>query len=129
MPEERRSPMGDGSFSYRAPPACSTKKRLTAIGPISPTADFVPNEGSARAIPGYFSEQGLRIRGLNAAGWSLTYVTPWSGWRTRDVTNLPDGLHVLTFGPRQIVVLDSKARRLAFLARGWAPIVVLEEAQ
>lgn len=56
----------------------------------------------------------------------LGFSTPLATWRVSNVTQLPDDKVVFQLGDDQICLLDPKTRKVALLARGWGPAVVLD---
>ncbi|HEY2584744.1 MAG TPA: hypothetical protein VGI81_03140 [Tepidisphaeraceae bacterium] len=70
------------------------------------------------------------MRAFNpATGQSLHLAvdTPFLSWQTRWATVLPGDQVVLQIGP-QITLVDLNTRELAFVAFGYSPVIVLDQA-
>lgn len=58
--------------------------------------------------------------------FTIALGSPFLSWNWKYATALPDGRVVVAFGP-QIVVVDIPSRRIAWLANGRSPAVLLEQ--
>lgn len=104
--------------------------------PRSPTwlaADLRPEDDRPwLATTGWFAEEGLQIEhpgnGQHRSHriTSFAFAHAFSQWRCRSATVLPGGLVVVEFSPAQILVIDVEGRKAGVLARGYGPVVVLE---
>ena len=56
----------------------------------------------------------------------LAFETPFAAWNIRHGYQLPGDCVVFQLGEDQICILDPKTRRVALVARGHGPVVVLE---
>lgn len=73
---------------------------------------------AAEGLRGNNSETGERLR--------VAWETPFADWVVRNAIQLPDERIIFQLGYDQICLLDPETRRVALLARGRGPAVLLE---
>jgi hypothetical protein len=88
--------------------------------------DRRPPDASWDVRMGFFSFEGIQaVHRPTGRSFRAALDTPFLAWPPSEANLLPGDLVVCQLGPDQIVVLDLNARRLALLAAGHSPIVVL----
>ncbi len=84
-----------------------------------------PNE-AWKISTDFWGTYGLQLRNERTdASFDLGLELPFVRWRSEYAVLLPGDQVIYQFGP-QIVLFDIKSRRLAFIARGRRPVVVME---
>jgi hypothetical protein len=73
----------------------------------------------------FWAAEGLFVRTPESHYW-IALETPLIAWSFRAATALPSRHGVVEFGP-QIVLIDPQTKRMAFLAKGRSPAVVLDQ--
>jgi hypothetical protein len=88
--------------------------------------------GSATNSPwefhtGFWAIEGLRGENHNTGQQvHLSLETPFIQWTIRNAYQLPGDCVVFQLGDKQICILDPDTRRVALIAKGYGPVVVLE---
>lgn len=76
---------------------------------------------------GFWAAQGLRGKNRETGEtFRFAWETPFANWIVRNVIQLPDERVVFQLGYDQICLLDPESKRIALLARGRGPAVLLE---
>lgn len=76
---------------------------------------------------GFWAIEGLRVRNEESAEqYRFSWETPFSQWPVRNVIQLPNEQAIFQLGENQICVLELRTRRVALLARGRGPAVLLK---
>lgn len=76
---------------------------------------------------GFWAIEGLRVRNARTAEqYRFSWETPFSQWPIRNVLQLPNEQAIFQLGSDQICILDLSTRRIALLARGRGPAVLLQ---
>lgn len=112
----------DGTGLERLP-AASTDQAVSGAGPGT---DLRPEGQRTCKVRAYqvFAHGALVVEG-SGGPLRLALETPFYQWRVGKPIVLPSDQVVYECGP-QIVLLDIPTRRIAFLARGRSPVVVLD---
>jgi hypothetical protein len=101
-------------------------KLLAAGAPVVEPGDVEPHAVDGWSVQsGFWPSDGITIRRASRSDpVRLAVATPLLSWGVGGATVLPGGVAVFTLGPH-IVALELAQRRLAVLAQGASPIVVL----
>lgn len=76
---------------------------------------------------GFWAIEGLRVRDERTdEQYRFSWETPFSQWPIRNVMQLPNEQAIFQLGEDQVCVLDLKTKRVALLARGRGPAVLLK---
>jgi hypothetical protein len=74
----------------------------------------------------FWAMEGLELRDSDSQEWfNIALETPFVQWYVRNATVLPDDEIIFQFG-EQICIFDRESRKLALLAQGSSPVVILE---
>lgn len=95
-------------------------------GPMSARPFVVPQPRDTKVVNGFWGVLGLRVQ-IGSVYRRYALETPFAAAIWHDITLLPDNTIVGSVG-RHVVMLDAKANRLAVLARGSSPGVLLDLA-
>ncbi|HDS85061.1 MAG TPA: hypothetical protein ENN97_07710 [Phycisphaerales bacterium] len=89
--------------------------------------DYRPSEERHWNIEaGFWEMEGLAMRNREGGKWvNIALETPFVQWLVRHVTVLPGDEIIFQFG-EQICIFDRESRKLALLAHGSSPVVILK---
>lgn len=74
---------------------------------------------------GVWPYEGVTVR-TGSMRYRIALETPALPWHARSSTTLPSGHGVVQLGP-QVLLIDGQGRKLAFLAKGIGPVVVIDK--
>jgi hypothetical protein len=87
----------------------------------------VETNGMWQLTSGFWPTSGLRVQQRQTGeGYRLAWETTFSRWPIRNVMQIPGAQAIFQLGPDQICLLDLKTKRLALIARGWGPAVLIK---
>lgn len=92
--------------------------------------DFRPAEQRRWNVSAKFwAMDGLELRDSDSEEWySIALETPFVQWYVRNATFLPGDEIIFQFG-EQICIFDRESRKLALLAQGSSPVVIIENSK
>ncbi|MCL4178539.1 MAG: hypothetical protein KJ072_12460 [Verrucomicrobia bacterium] len=78
------------------------------------------------AYTGYWPVEGVTVENNQSkADFHLAFETPFAAWYIRNAAQLPSGQVVFQLGEDQVCILEPESRKVARLAFGRGPVVVL----
>jgi len=76
---------------------------------------------------GFWAVEGMRARKEKTGEtFRFSWETPFSQWIVRNAIQLPDDHVIFQLGEDQVCVLEPDTKRIALLARGRGPVVVMK---